>query len=282
MPCTAPARGKTDLINPWEPLTDNDPCGVKKLVRAGALPPLSDNPLGAWPLGDGGAAAVDLRGQYPGVYPVGPTTVDGPFLGTRASRFAGGSGSPDMVTVPAPGSALSMGDVFTIMFWIRLLVAPTVASGNVNYCFGKPFHQIIRLKNAGGVFPVYFALYGSGGDVQTSTVSLQQGRWQHVCATKSGAVSNLYLDGVDVSGAITNFTMNNTIDRPIYIGGYTGVTGANAEMYDVRCYNTALPAARVAEYALGKDASADNLCPGHYAMKYGALSGPGAMIAQEP
>ncbi len=27
MPCAAPVRGKTDTVLPWNPVTDNDPCG---------------------------------------------------------------------------------------------------------------------------------------------------------------------------------------------------------------------------------------------------------------
>src|SRR6266496_5005395 len=48
------------------------------------------------------------------------------------------------------------------------------------------------------------------GVIANSTVSVTDTGWHHVVATKSGADVHLYLDGVDVTGAVTNRTLANS------------------------------------------------------------------------
>lgn len=55
------------------------------------------------------------------------------------------------------------------------------------------------------------------GVILSSTITITGTGWHHVVATKNGATSVLYIDGVDVSGAITDSTMVNTGDS-LHIG----------------------------------------------------------------
>jgi hypothetical protein len=56
------------------------------------------------------------------------------------------------------------------------------------------------------------------GDVTSATVpTTDTTSWHYVVATKNGSSVHLYLDGVDVTGTVTNQTMvNNTL--PLVIG----------------------------------------------------------------
>lgn len=95
--------------------------------------------------------------------------------------------------------------------------------------------------------PVFSA---NGADLEPSSPSLKDGAWHHICATLSGMLVSLYVDGT-LLGTKT-ITGLNTSQTDICIGGRPNVTSdiaQNAWYADARIYNRALTASEVAALA---------------------------------
>lgn len=99
------------------------------------------------------------------------------------------------------------GDVFTIAGMIKL-------SGDTHYGIvqqdngggGTGGPVITRVNSAGGR---KLRLYRSDGSlVCESTVAIPENVWVHFVVTKSGSTVKIYINGVDVTGTVTNATMN--------------------------------------------------------------------------
>jgi Concanavalin A-like lectin/glucanases superfamily len=262
MPCTAPVRGKTDTKYPWDPDIQNDPCGGKALQRTGLVPPSSAEGMVAyWPLDDAGPT---LAGTVPGIYtPTGITyQVDGPpqFPGSKAVRFDGAASSWGNIPYSA---AFDVADIFTLECWFRPL--SLAATGGL---FSRDTQQLLRVQ--AGTGNVLLAKYG-GSQLVASTAGATLGAWNHVIVTKNGATAlKMYLNGVDVTGAVTDQTFAAAIGTGIKIGAWAASpTSLNGDQYGLAVYNAYLTPAQAQAHYLGKDVSADSLCTFHYQMKYG-------------
>ncbi|HMC68188.1 MAG TPA: LamG-like jellyroll fold domain-containing protein, partial [Mycobacteriales bacterium] len=87
-------------------------------------------------------------------------------------------------------------------------------------------------------------------DVAVSTVAVADTtKWHYLVATKDGASVHLYVDGADVTGAVSNQAMvDNT--EPLAIGQSSSGAWFNGTIDEVALYNVALTAAQVAsQYA---------------------------------
>jgi hypothetical protein len=100
---------------------------------------------------------------------------------------------------------------------------------------------------------VYLRKSGTGDIVASTATIADTTNWHYVVATKNGATVKLYVDGVDVTGTVTNQTIaSNT--QPLRIGK----DGPNSAWFygsidDAAVYGTALSAARVqAHYEAGR------------------------------
>jgi hypothetical protein len=146
----------------------------------------------------------------------------------------------------APDSASTdLGDVFTLEAWIRIDALPAssgilLAKGTNSYQFDVGPTGALGLAKNGVAYTV------------NSTTTMSVGSTYHVVATKNGAANKLYINGVDVSGAVTNLTLVNTAVA-LHIGRYDG--GGfffDGVIDEVAIYPTALSATRVAaHYAVG-------------------------------
>jgi len=91
------------------------------------------------------------------------------------------------------------------------------------------------------------------GVIANSTVSVTDTGWHHVVATKSGADVHLYLDGVDVTGAVTNRTLANSTSV-LRIGG-DGSAYFSGSVDEVAIYGSVLSQAQVQNhYGIGSGA----------------------------
>jgi hypothetical protein len=84
--------------------------------------------------------------------------------------------------------------------------------------------------------------------IVSSTTGVPVGGWHHVVATKAGATSKLYIDGVDRTGAVANATLIDN-DETVSIAIDTYPTGG-VELFaggidEVAVYNRALTPAEV-------------------------------------
>jgi len=203
---------------------------------------LADSPRAYWRLGNAsGTVASDEMGVFPGTYVNGPLLARaGAISGDTAAQF---DGTNDFVRVP-DANGLDFTDTFTLEAWVkRSSTGGTRAimdKGENSYSFriqadGK---LLLRKNNV--------------ATLTTSTAGITDTTaWHHVAAVKSPTEVKLYLDGQDVSGAVTQQTMANTA-IPLTIAGSDNGTAyfLPGTLDEVAVYPTALSAARVqAHYA---------------------------------
>ena len=75
--------------------------------------------------------------------------------------------------------------------------------------------------------------------------------WHHIVATKNGAAVRIYIDGVDVTGVVTNRTLTDG-SAPLILGARRGTSSAFLDGFldEVAIYKSILsPAQVVAHYA---------------------------------
>ena len=166
------------------------------------------------------------------------------------------NGSTDYYTA-ADGTYTDLTDTFTLEGWIL----PTDVSAQ-RRLFDKGTNAYSLLINTGGAIQ---AQKSGASVIVTSTATCGIVTPSHVAWTKDGATNALYINGVDVTGTVTNATCANT-STALHIGR----TAASADRYfygimdEFAIYPTALAAARIlAHYQAGAGvlaaASADGL-----------------------
>jgi RHS repeat-associated protein len=105
------------------------------------------------------------------------------------------AGAPDSAT-------FDFGDKFTLEAWVNLDTINPAGSAVVGGGANGPY---MYLDGTGAL-----VLRKSGvADIAKSTTTITAGQWYHVAATKDGAAVRLYIDGQDVTGAVTNQAMVN-------------------------------------------------------------------------
>jgi hypothetical protein len=191
----------------------------------------------------GGTTAYDYSGAaHHGTYVGSPTLGAADLIpGAGGSSADFEADSSQYVTVPDHAD-LDVGDTFTAEFLFRpesfSAAQCLAAKGNNSF--------IILIDTAG---KIVLAQEGVGNIVE-STASLQAGQTHHVVVTKAGSTVHLYLDGVDVTGTVTNRTLTDTA-----VALHVGRAASSATSYldgvlrSARIYRTALTAAQVAELA---------------------------------
>ena len=210
--------------------------------------------VGYWRLGDSGTTACDATGHSPGSYQGDVTPgLPSPFSGdpSTAAAFDGTSGFVALNHT----SSLDVGDDFTIEAWVKRAVTTTAnpqviasqQSGSWVLQFNSSDQLVLRRSNV--------------ADVAASTTSLTDtSGWHFVAATKLGPAVHLYIDGQDVTGPVSNQTMqNNTLQ--LDIGQSSSTNNFSGGIAEVALFNSALAATQVqSQYSaasLAPPASAD-------------------------
>jgi concanavalin A-like lectin/glucanase superfamily protein len=184
-------------------------------------------------------AAVSARG-----WTASPEFTSGPLLNQpgalvgdtdRASRF---DGTNDHVNVPDAAS-LDLGNgPLTLEAWIKLSTIDV--DGAIVYKWAA------YTLGMSGTTANRLTLRKPGtADIVSSTIAISDTTsWHHVVATKNGTASRLYIDGVDVTGTVTDQTLVNTVDA-LQISGSPRFAGSIDE---VAVYNSVLSAAAVLDH----------------------------------
>lgn len=166
-----------------------------------------------------GTAAADsfvngLNGTYTGSFTLNSSallTNDGT---RKAVKLTGG-----YITVP-DNNALDLGDNLQFGAWIKR----DVIDANDQYLISKGTGAYgIRI---GGDGKIVLSKVGTG-DVISSTVAITDGNIHHVVVQKSGSFAEIWIDGVNCSGAITNQTLTDNATA-LNIG--REVSGANLNL----------------------------------------------------
>jgi hypothetical protein len=176
------------------------------------------------------------------------TYVNAPFL-NEAGALAGDSdratrldGISEYVTVPDAASLDLANGAITLETWVKRSNAVVTSmclidkgSGAFQFCLDN--NNTVFLRN--GV-----------AYVSRSTTSITDTSWHHLVATKTAAAAALYIDGVNVTGTVTNQVFVSTtaallfgVVNPFSGGGY--LAGAIDEF---ALYNVALSAATVLDH----------------------------------
>ena len=199
---------------------------------------MRDAPSAYWRFGEKiGTTAYDISGNaLNGTY-TGGYTLDriGALTGDANSAVLL-DGSTGYITV-ADNPLLDPGDTFTLAAWIYLTDDAgdrTIVSKGTN---GYQLYTNAR--------SLYLAKIGVG-NIASSNVTIAASTWTHVVATKNGATTKLYINGVDVTNAGVDQTITATAIA-LNIGRETSSAAAflSGSLDEVAIWPTALSAARV-------------------------------------
>ena len=196
---------------------------------------------GYWRLGDGsGTSPCEVTGRNDGEYRGGFTLGSTGALAGDPDTAASFNGSTGYVSVPTSPS-LSVGDTFSVEAWVRRSslsnggnqVIASKQHGSWVLMFDSRNRLVLRRSNA--------------GDVAASTsVVADTTRWHHVVATKAGASVHLYIDGVEVTGPVTNRTMVDST-RSFVIGQSSGTAFFSGRIDEVAVYSRAITPSQVTD-----------------------------------
>lgn len=208
--------------------------------------------IGYWRLGESaGTTACDYTAKDNGAYRAGVTLGAPGAIAEDPDTAIALDGSTGQVSVPS-STSLNVGDNFTIEAWVRRGRSKTgsnevIASkqdGSWVLMFGESDRLTLRRSTVGNV---------ASATVTTTDTSA----WHYVAATKSGSSVHLYIDGVDVTGTVTNQTMANN-SEPLVIGQSTGTAYLKGTVDEVALYNAPLTATQVGQhYKAGLSQSKD-------------------------
>jgi hypothetical protein len=193
--------------------------------------------------------------------------VAGALLGTSSPAVQFNKGTSynnsvtgDTIQAPAPGqpeaSDLAFGDYFSAEFWVARAPAPHGDWGGPVIAFGNRVEIRIEDWSSLKVTMSDPSWSTANGIVAESDIPLGDHGFHHVVATKSGAESRIYIDGVNHTGV--------TRERSLTPGfGYIEIGGkgfadsclcyAAGTMDEIAVYSRALTAAEVSQhYAAAK------------------------------
>jgi hypothetical protein len=204
---------------------------------------LADNPVSYWRLGEAaGTTADDELGVNAGTY-VGTITLGATGALTGDSNTAVDFDPSDSVITVADSASLDVGDVFTLEAWVNRDGVVGSAGGIIS----KQFNGYAIEDIGSGTWRFS---HDGVGTLTTATSDIPSTGWHHLVATKNGATINVYLDGVDVTGATTDSTIVDNAST-LWIGR-SGQGRWYGKIDEVAIYDTALSGARVAaHYAAG-------------------------------
>jgi len=186
----------------------------------------ADNPTAYWRLGQAVGAVPDETGNGR------PLNLTAGFFSTAPSLLPSGDGASTMFTnqtqtANTPQGIAPYGSASTFEVWARLTVLP---SGFAYFCshgvyFGVMPTGIVNIDmNWTGVLPK-----------AVSKVPLQAGQVYHLVGTTTdNDVSHIYVNGVDVTGAVTTRAVPTGTGR-VTVGG--GQTMLQAELQEVAYYD---------------------------------------------
>jgi hypothetical protein len=134
----------------------------------------------------------------------------------------------------------NLGDAFAFEMWFNRTSLGTT---------------VVPFSLGGANSPVWFfdsansnklSIAKSGASVlAASTITPSATTWYHAVWSKADAVNNIYIDGVDRTGTVTDQTMANTGEE-VYIGSdWNGTFTYSGLLTEVAFYNEPLSAARV-------------------------------------
>lgn len=198
--------------------------------------------VGFWPLNDtSGSTAIDLMGVKNGVYQNAPLLAQPSLLPSGEGKSVKLDGSSQYISV-ADAEALRLADTLSIEGWMK----PEAFGGDM-VCAAHNGSAEVRAETTFTLNKKEVAL------IVNAKSELTSGTAVHFVMTKSGSSVHLYINGVDVTGSVTNSTLEATLSGWIF-----GKNGTRPENYFkgylqfLALYNVALePAVALGHYESG-------------------------------
>jgi hypothetical protein len=153
------------------------------------------------------------------------------------------NGTTGYISVPGI-AALDLADgPFTFLWWMKL-TALTGAEQKIFDKTGANAYQIVQ--NGTGV--ISFGKAGVATIVTATTAIADTTAWHLCAASKTGATSKLYLDGADVTGAVTDQTLANSAGALIVGANRSTVADfLNGKLDEVSIFASVLTAQQVSD-----------------------------------
>jgi hypothetical protein len=198
--------------------------------------------VGYWRLGESsGTVACDYTGHDNGAYQGGVTLGLPGAIGQDTDTAIGLDGSTGQVSVPA-SPTLNVGDAFTIEAWVKRGNSKTYSNQTIA---SKQDGSWVLMFNESDRLTLRRSTVGNLASATVATTDTSA--WHYVAATKNGSSVHLYIDGTDVTGAVTNQTMANN-NLPLAIGQSTGTAYLKGAVDEVALYNTALTPTQITQH----------------------------------
>ena len=203
----------------------------------------ADGPVAYWRLDDASGPALDSVGTNNGTYSAGVTRSQPGAIGD-GDTAVDLNGTSGFITAPDSPS-LRLGDgPFTLEAWVNRPTLGTTFPGDQEQVFDKNDNGFqINIQNN-----VVFFDQAGVGTIASATRAMGTG-WHQIVATKNGAAVKIYLDGVDVTGTVTNKTLSDGTAQ-LVLGARRGTTSAFLDGFldDVAIYKKVLTATQVAAH----------------------------------
>lgn len=192
-----------------------------------------------WGVDEAEGSAADSKGSNTGTYQGNPSRHQASILPNGEGFCVDLTPATQFVNVPHAAS-LNLGDIFTLEAWIR----PDIVTGNRGIISKGGGAYYLRMKA-----DRLQLIRSQTAEIVASTNTLSAGTPYHVVATKTGSTVKLYVNGVDVTGTVSNSTCANN-SNALNIGGDTNFS---TERFDGKIqyaavYNVALTAEQVASH----------------------------------
>lgn len=204
---------------------------------------LADSPVSYWRLGEtSGTSAADSKGANTGTYTGTPVT---DYTLGQTSAIQDGNKAVSFTAIAGfvsvnDDNTLDLADVFTLEAWVK-----KATDNNSMAIISKGAGAYLMEFNASN--QLYLEKYGIAAVVSSTTTVTGTG-WHHVAITKNAATVKQYIDGVDVTGVVTNSTF---VDNAVALNiGRRQVPDHfwSGSIDEVAVYSTPLSAARIAAH----------------------------------
>lgn len=202
---------------------------------------VADSPISYWSLDEtSGSVAADTMTRNPGSYSGGYTLGLPGALGVDGDTSVLLDGSTGFVSVPA-ATSLNLGDgPLTLEAWVKRTGSnrqDTIIHKGTG-AYQLRFDTLNRLVLA----------KANTADIAASNVSVTDSNWHHCVATKDGTSVHIYLDGVDVTGVVTNQILVDDTEASLRLGDASSAYYLYGGLDDIAIYNYALAPDRVAAH----------------------------------
>lgn len=198
---------------------------------------MADSPVAYWRMNDASGNPADTSGNS---HPV--DTISGTPVYGQASPIISDSAAKSIlcgaVSFQAPYHAdFDIGNVGSVECWIKRTDSSTsemvLCTRDQGFYLGLVNNRLLIAKT-------------NVAEIARSTTSITDTTvWHHLVVTKNGATSRQYIDGVDVTGTVTDATWANGTTPGTRMAGDFGATEYAGYLAEVAVYPTALSQARI-------------------------------------